>query len=121
MYAPSTIRRAAMAAIALCLCGIAISIVNFNRARLTFLSGIISWSLLLWAAYLGLRLSSYKLYPEEYKKVGIRVYLIIVAFILFLFLGLVVGLILSVILLGSLWALKSNYDDWEGQDSPPQL
>ena len=87
--------------------------------RLFFIVGIASWALLLWASYIGFRLCSYKLYEEEYKKVGIRIYLIIVAFILFLFVGVMIGLILSVILLSALWALKSNYDDWDNSDTIP--
>ncbi len=74
---------------------------------------IVSWALLLWAAYLGFRLTSYKLYEDEYKKVGFRIYAIIVAFIAFLFVGVTVGLVLAVVLLGALWGLKKNYDEWQ--------
>jgi hypothetical protein len=80
--------------------------------------GIISWAILLWASIIGYKLcSSYKLYDDEYKKVGIRIYAIIIAFILFFFVGLVAGLVVSVVLLSTLWALKSNYDDWDNSDT----
>ena len=81
--------------------------------------GIVSWALLLWASYIGYRLCSYKLYDEEYKKVGIRIYLIIGAFFLFFFVGVVIGLALSIGLLATLWALKSNYDDWDNDPNAP--
>ena len=81
---------------------------------LAFFLGTISWSLLLWSSIIGYQLSaSYKLEEEQYKKVGIRIYIIIVAFILFFFVGLTIGLIISVAIFVTLWALKSNYDDWE--------
>lgn len=86
---------------------------------LGFFVGVISWGFLLWASIIGFKLSSkYKLDADEFKKVGIRIYLIIVAFILFLFVGFVVGLVLSVALLAGLWALKGNYDDWEYNNIP---
>ena len=83
----------------------------------SFIMGVASWSLLIWASYIGFQLSSYKLYEDEYKKVGLRIYAIIAAFIAFLTFGLVVGLVLAVVLLGSLWGLKKNYDEWT--NSPP--
>jgi hypothetical protein len=81
--------------------------------------GIVSWAILLWASIIGYQLcSSYKLYDEEYKKVGIRIYAIIVAFILFFFVGVIAGLAVSVILLSTLWALKKNYDEWNSNNEP---
>ncbi|MGI4875074.1 MAG: hypothetical protein ACRYFX_28300 [Janthinobacterium lividum] len=80
---------------------------------------VLSRALLIWAAYLGYRLASYKLYEEEYKKVGIRIYLIILAFFVYLFLGGFVGLGLAVGVLATLWGLKRNYDEWE-QNNPAE-
>lgn len=81
-------------------------------------SELFPWVILLWASIIGYQLcTSYKLDEEEYKKVGIRVYLIIVAFVLFFFVGLVIGLALSFILFATLWALKRNYDEWESSNS----
>ena len=85
-----------------------------------FALGALSWVLLLWASFLGFKLAGYKLYAEEYKKVGIRIYLIIIAFGLFLFVGLVVGLVLAVALLGTLWGLKRNYDEWQPSADPEE-
>ena len=78
----------------------------------SFIMGIVSWSLLIWASYIGFQLSSYKLYEEEYKKVGLRIYAIIAAFIAFLTFGFIIGMVLAVVLLASLWGLKKNYDEW---------
>ena len=78
-----------------------------------FILGIISWSILLWSGIIATRLcTSYKLYEEQYKKVGYCVYAIIITFVLFLFVGLVLGIVLSIIIIGTLWSLKSNLDDW---------
>ncbi|KIC92891.1 hypothetical protein OI18_20995 [Flavihumibacter solisilvae] len=84
--------------------------------------GIISWSLLIWASVIGLQLSRYKLYEDEYRKVAIRIYAIIGCFLLFLFVGIIVGLVISAIILSMLWALKSNYDDWvpSEQENTPE-
>ncbi|WP_382316673.1 hypothetical protein [Hymenobacter bucti] len=84
-----------------------------------FALGAISWLFLLAASYFGFKLAGYKLYEEEYKKVGLRIYLIIGSFGLFLLVGVILGLVLSVALLGALWGLKRNYDEWEpsGEES----
>ena len=73
----------------------------------------------IWASIIGYKLcTTYKLYEDEYKKVAITIYLISVAFILFLFIGLVIGIISSVVLLSTLWGLKRNYDEWEYKNTP---
>ena len=117
MFNPKTIKVFSIVAIVLSATGLLLSIILTKQASGLFFLGIISWAILLWASYIGFRLSSYKLYDDEYKKVGIRIYLIIAAFVLFLFVGLILGLVISVILLSSLWALKSNYDDWDNSDT----
>ncbi len=91
--------------------GLLLSLLMVGKSG-SFIMGVVSWSLLLWASYLGFQLSSYKLYEDEYKKVGFRIYAIIAAFIAFLSFGLIVGMILAVVLLASLWGLKKNYDEW---------
>jgi len=111
MYTPSTLRVAAIIAMLLSACGLALSVVAMHYSGM-FLLGAISWVLLLWASFLGYQLAGYKLYKDEYKKVGLRIYLIIVAFALFLIYGVVAGIVLSVGLLATLWGLKRNYDEW---------
>ena len=124
MFKQSTVRAFSIVAIILSIIGLLISVLGTifltqTQLGLTFFLGIVSWAFLLWASIIGYQLcNSYKLYDDEYKKVGIRIYLIIVAFVLFLFVGLVIGLALSVILLGALWALKRNYDEWEENNTP---
>ena len=124
MFKQSTVRAFSIVAIILSIIGLIISVAGtilLSQAQfgLTFFLGIVSWALLLWASIIGYQLcNSYKLYEDEYKKVGIRIYLIIVAFVLFLFVGLLIGLVLSVGLLSALWALKRNYDEWEENNTP---
>ena len=55
---------------------------------------------------------------DEVRKVGIRIYLITLAFVLFLTIGLVVGLFLSIYVLSGLWGMKKNYDEWEPLGGP---
>jgi len=117
MFKPQTIKAFSIVAIVLSAIGLLLSLILTKAANWIFFLGVLSWAILLWASYIGFRLSSYKLYDAEYKKVGIRIYLIIIAFILFFFVGLILGLVLSVALLGTLWALKSNYDDWDNSDT----
>ena len=119
MFKKQMVKALSIVAIILSLIGLLATIVfTFvvpdGSFTLAFFLGTISWSLLLWSSIIGYQLSaSYKLEEEQYKKVGIRIYIIIVAFILFFFVGLTIGLIISVAIFVTLWALKSNYDDWE--------
>lgn len=111
MFTPSTLRVSAIIAMLLSASGLALSLLAMQHSGM-FLLGAISWLLLLWAGFLGFQLAGYKLYKEEYQKVGLRIYLIIVAFGLFLIYGIVAGIVLSVGLLATLWGLKRNYDEW---------
>jgi hypothetical protein len=123
MFKKDTVKAFSIVAIALSSVGLLLSTLaalylKGGTTTLVFAMGIISWSILLWASIIAYKLcSSYKLYDEEYKKVGIRVYIIIVAFFLFFFVGLVLGLVIAVILLGTLWGLKRNYDEWDNNET----
>ncbi|MDH7463467.1 hypothetical protein QEG73_19360 [Chitinophagaceae bacterium 26-R-25] len=123
MFKKNTVKAFSIVAIVLSSIGLLACVLNiwfYKGDLLTILSflGIVSWSILLWASIIGFKLCvSYNLYEDEYKKVGIRIYLIIAAFVLFLFVGLILGLPLSVILLSTLWGLKRNYDEWNGNNS----
>lgn len=85
MYQPKTIRAFAIAAIALSAIGLLISVILALKGHALLFMGVLSWGLLLWASWIGFKLSSYKLYAEEYRKVAIRIYLIIISFFLFFF------------------------------------
>lgn len=124
MFQQKTVKSFSIVAIILSALGLLFSIlgtffIQGSSATFSFFIGIISWAILLWASVIGYQLcgSSYNLYEDEYKKIGIRIYLIIAAFVLFFFVGLVIGLVLSVILLGTLWGLKSGYDEWDWDSS----
>ena len=122
MFQKKTVKAFSIVAIVLSSLGILFSfiatlVVQSSFGTLAFIIGIISWAILLWASIIGYKLcSSYELYDEEYKKVGIRIYAIIIAFVLFFFAGIIAGLAISVILLSTLWALKKNYDEWDNSD-----
>lgn len=119
MFQKQTLKAFSIVAIVLSAIGLLLSILgtllgeNAGSSTLAFILGIISWSILLWSSIIATQLcSSYQLYEEQYRKVGYCVYAIIVTFVLFLFVGLVLGIVLSVIIIGTLWSLKSNLDDW---------
>jgi hypothetical protein len=59
--------------------------------------------------------SKYNLYEDEYKKVGYRIYAIIVSFVFFLTIGLIGGILISLYILGTIRGLKQNYDQWADQ------
>lgn len=120
MFKPAVLRIAAIIAMVLSMFGLLISLfVARQSGSGMFVLGAISWLFLLAASYFGFKLAGYELYEEEYKKVGLRIYLIIGSFGLFLFIGLIIGLVLSVALLGALWGLKRNYDEWEPSTEKP--
>ena len=111
MFTPRALKIAAILAMVLSVLGLLLSLLLVGKSG-SFIMGVVSWSLLIWASYIGFQLSSYKLYEDEYKKVGFRIYAIIAAFIAFLAFGLIIGMVLAVVLLASLWGLKKNYDEW---------
>jgi hypothetical protein len=113
MFQPKTIRTVSIVAICLCIVGLILSLLLIKYSLVGAVAGIVSWGLLTWAGIISYKLCSYKLYEEEYKKVGIVVYSIIAASLIFLFIGLVIGGIISVILLARVWSLKRNYDEWD--------
>jgi hypothetical protein len=113
MFQPKTIKTVSIVAICLCIVGLLLSLFLIKYSVVGAVAGIVSWGLLTWAGIISYKLCSYKLYEEEYKKVGIVVYSIIVASLIFLFIGLVIGGIISVILLARVWSLKRNYDEWD--------
>ena len=126
MFQEKTVKAFAIVAIVLSSLGLVLSVlgtlvIQGGSATFAFVMGIVSWAILLWASVIGYILCgpSYKLYEEEYKKVGTRIYLIIAAFVLFFFVGFVIGLVLSVILLATLWGLKRNYDEWDWDNTNP--
>ena len=115
MYQPKTIRAFALIAIAFCLLGLVGSGIMMMRANGIFFLGVLSWAILLWASIIGFQLSKYPLQADEYRKVGLRIYLIIAAFAVFIFASVLVGLIVAVALLSTLWAMKKNYDEWDNK------
>ena len=122
MFEKKVVKAFSIVAIILSILGLLLSVlltlvIEGGSATVAFFMGVLSWTILLWASIIGYKLcTSYKLYDDEYKKVGSRIYSIIVAFILFFFVGLIAGLAISVIILSNLWGLKRNYDEWQSND-----
>lgn len=119
MFQKQTLKVFSIIAIVLCVVGLLISILGAffieggASISVSFFLGIISWGMLLWSSIMATQLcSGYQLYEEHYRKIGYCVYAIVVTFILFLWVGLVLGIVLSIIIFGTLWSLKSNMDDW---------
>ena len=115
MYHPKTVRIFALIAIGICLLGLVGSGIMMMRASGIFFLGVLSWAILLWASIIGFQLSKYPLQNDEYRKVGLRIYLIIAAFSVFVFANVLVGLLVAVALLSTLWAMKKNYDEWDNK------
>lgn len=119
MFRKSTLRIASIISIILSSAGMLISLYTIlfgDRAELTTISylSIATWFFFIWAGISGyLICTKYDIYEEEYEAIGIRIYLIIVAFILYWYVGLVVGLAISVVLFTAIWSKKRNYDEWD--------
>jgi peptidoglycan biosynthesis protein MviN/MurJ (putative lipid II flippase) len=63
--------------------------------------------------YFGLKLSKYDLQEREFKTIGIRLLIAMNLCLVNLFLTGLISFIISVVIFGSFYALKSNYDEWE--------
>lgn len=113
MYQPKVLRVASVLAIVLSLLGLAGSGLLMTQVSGMFFMGVLSWALLLWASIISFQLSKYPLEKDDLKKLGIRIYLIIVAFLISAIVGVTIGLILSVALLAAVWGMKRNYDEWD--------
>lgn len=111
MFTASLVRVLSFVALVVCLAGGALQIFAALKVSPVYYLGLVSWVLLIWASYLGIRMGSYKLYPGEYRKLALRIILVIVAAGIGLITGYVTGLIIAVIIWASLWSLKRNYDD----------
>jgi len=117
MYKPKTIRLFSLVAIVLSALSLLLSGVMMTQANGMFFVGVLSVALLLWASIIGYQLSSYPLNEDDCKKLGLRVYLILAAVAVFMFAGVVGGLVVSTALLSSLWGMKKNYDEWDGKSA----
>jgi hypothetical protein len=70
-------------------------------------------ALLFWGGLLAFKMcSSYNLYEEEYKKIGIRVIMIIIASIIIIFVGLPFALFIAAAIVAGIWSVKKNTDEW---------
>lgn len=111
MYNSTTIKIFAILCIIVSLFGLLLQIASNELGLFGF--EVLKWLLCLYSGYLGFRLSSYKLYDDEIKKVTLRLALSpVIAISLLLIMGMV-GLVIAVVYAGYLYSIKSNYDSWE--------
>jgi undecaprenyl pyrophosphate phosphatase UppP len=103
----------ALPAIAFLLLIASIFLVGMGNSIFGFVFAIGACCLFFWGGLMAFKLcSSYDLYEEEYKKVGIRVILIIVASIVLIFVGLPFGLFIAAAIVAGIWSVKKNTDEW---------
>jgi hypothetical protein len=117
MFSLKLIRVFSIIAILISACGLLLCGLAMTQASAMFFLGVLSWALLLWASFLGFRLSGYPLNEDDRKKLGLRVYLILASFMLFMVVGVMLGLLFSVALLASIWGMKKNYDEWDSRSA----
>lgn len=113
MYQPKSLRVASIMAIVLSLLGLVASGILMTQANGIFFMAVLSWAVLLWASIISFQLTKYPLEKDDLKKLGIRIYLIIIAFLISAIVGVIIGILLSVALLAAVWGMKRNYDEWD--------
>ena len=111
MYKPSTIKILSILCIVISIVGLFLQILANQWGMLGI--DIFKWLFMIFAGYLGWRLSSYKLYDEEIKKITLRLAISPIIAIVLLFLSGLIALIIAVVYMGWLYTVKSNYDDWD--------
>jgi len=111
MFKPSTLKTISTIAFVCCTISLAYSLYKAQTHGVMYIMAI-SWALLLYSSYLGIKLSKYELYDEDFKRLGISVYGIIVLFILFSFFNIGLGIIPACYITFRLHMQKSGMDTW---------
>jgi hypothetical protein len=111
MFKPSTLRIIAIIALVCCAINLAFSLYKAQKFGTMYIMAI-SWTLLLYSSYLGLRLAKYDLYDEDFKRLGISLYAIVLLSFLFSFLNIGLGIIPACYLAFRLHLQKSGMDKW---------
>ncbi|HMG10496.1 MAG TPA: hypothetical protein VK609_18420 [Mucilaginibacter sp.] len=113
MFKPSILKTIAYIALVCCALGILFTIFEATvyHSWRSYLN-IISWALLLYSSFLATRLSTYDLYEEDMKKLGLYIYGILVLFVLFLILNLSLGILPAIFLAIGLHNQKTGFDSW---------
>lgn len=95
-----------------------IAMVNFNGM---FLLSLLANLAYFFCGWYGLKLSKYDLQEGEFRTIGIRLLLaLLFCLVNLVFVGMI-SFIISVIIFGSFYALKSNYDEWEQKKKNREL
>lgn len=114
MFKLTTLKLLSKIAIVVCILGIALSMASItlgDGSPTTFLP-LLSWGFLLYASYCSLKLTGYEIYEEDLQKIAWGIYILFAIFILFVFVGLFIGPILSFIIAVWLHWQKKGIEDW---------
>lgn len=112
MFKPNFLKVAAILAMLFSLIGIMLSFLSFEKGFSAAIA-FITWTVMLISSFLCYQLCSYKLDEDDFKSLGYRIYTIFGAFVLLFFTGINLGLAIPFIILGFVYSLKKNYDNWQ--------
>jgi hypothetical protein len=115
MYKPNSIRLLSFLCIGISIIGLILQLLANQWGMLGI--DIIKWLFMIYAGYLGFRLSYYKLYDEELKKITLRLLLSPIIAIILLFISGLLAIVVAVVYMSWLYTVKSNYDDWDTTES----
>jgi len=87
---------------------LALTIQNDFRVYLA----ILSWAMLLYSSFLGIKLSGYELYDEDRKRLGYCLYGIVILFFLFIFFNFSLGALPAIFIAITLHNQKRGFDTW---------
>lgn len=113
MYKPSTLRTVAYVALVCCILGTIISLlaIAYNGSWQLYVCTA-SWLLLCYSSFLGIRLATYDLYDDDFKRLGYYLYGILVLFVLFLCFSFFLGIFAAFYVAFQLHVQKTNMSSW---------
>ncbi|MES2060910.1 MAG: hypothetical protein V4456_03265 [Bacteroidota bacterium] len=113
MFKPKTLKTASYIALICCILGIIILLFNLtiqNNYMLYLM--IISWAMLLYSSFLGIKLSGYELYDEDRKRLGWCLYGVMILFVLFVLFNFSLGILPAIFIAITLHNQKKGFDSW---------
>ena len=113
MFKPALLKNLSYIALVCCSVGILLAIYeSIIYSSWIFYLSTLSWILLCYSSFLGTKLSTYELYDEDMKRLGIYIYGIIALFIVFFFFNFSLGFLPAVFLAITLHNQKKGFDTW---------
>ncbi|MFD0767098.1 hypothetical protein ACFQZI_19730 [Mucilaginibacter lutimaris] len=113
MFKPSTLKIASYISLVCCLLGVLLLLftLTYNNGYQIYLM-LISWALLLYCSFLGIKLSGYELYDEDRKRLGYCLYGVMLLFVLFILFNFSLGLLPAIFITITLHNQKKGFDTW---------